>query len=86
MDYRAYCLTDNIFCQQSGQTETRNSAADNEDSFTKQQFDIIQQIMNHTQQQIASSSVSKNSSPKNSNGAKTWNNQQVINTSLITLL
>lgn len=64
-------------CQQSGQTETLN-ATDGEDSFTKQQFDIIQQIMNHTHQQIATSTTSKNSSPKNSSTAKNWNNQQVI--------
>jgi len=65
-----------FFTQQGGQSETRN-AADSEDSFTKQQFDIIQQIMHHTQQQIATSNVSKNSNLKNSSNAKNWNNQQV---------
>lgn len=69
--------------RQSGQTETRN-AADDEDSFTKQQFDIIQQIMHHTQQQIASSSsttaaaaAAKTPNPKNPSNAKNWNGQQV---------
>lgn len=64
------------FFRQNGQPETRN-AADNEDSFTKQQFDIIQQIMHHTQQQIATSTVSKNSNMKNSSNSKNWNSQQV---------
>jgi len=50
---------------------------DSEDSFTKQQFDIIQQIMHHTQQQIATSTASKNSNQKNSSNAKNWNSQQV---------
>ncbi|CAH1709992.1 unnamed protein product [Aphis gossypii] len=62
----------------NGQPETRN-AADNEDSFTKQQFDIIQQIMHHTQQQIATSTVSKNSNMKNSSNSKNWNSQQTSN-------
>lgn len=66
-----------LFCKQSGQSETRN-AADSEDSFTKQQFDIIQQIMHHTQQQIATSTASKNSNQKNSSNAKNWNSQQVL--------
>lgn len=64
------------YFQQNGQPETIN-AADNEDSFTKQQFDIIQQIMHHTQQQIATSTVSKNSNLKNSSNSKNWNSQQV---------
>jgi len=64
------------FFRQNGKPETRN-AADNEDSFTKQQFDIIQQIMHHTQQQIATSTVSKNSNMKNSSNSKNWNSQQV---------
>lgn len=72
-----YCLC----FRQSGQTETRN-AADDEDSFTKQQFDIIQQIMHHTQQQIASSSsttaaAAKTPNPKNPSNTKNWNAQQV---------
>jgi len=52
---------------------------DNEDSFTKQQFDIIQQIMHHTQQQIATSTAAKNSITKNSPNIKNWNSQQVSN-------
>ncbi|XP_025410313.1 zinc finger protein 541-like, partial [Sipha flava] len=59
----------------NGQTETQN-VADSEDSFTKQQFDIIQQIMHHTQQQIATSTASKNVNTKNSSNSKNWNGQQ----------
>ncbi|XP_025419311.1 uncharacterized protein LOC112689690 isoform X2 [Sipha flava] len=62
----------------NGQTETQN-VADSEDSFTKQQFDIIQQIMHHTQQQIATSTASKNVNTKNSSNSKNWNGQQASN-------
>lgn len=42
--------------------------------------------MHHTQQQIATSTASKNSNQKNSSNAKNWNSQQVRKKLFIVLL
>ncbi|XP_050443678.1 uncharacterized protein LOC126847469 isoform X2 [Adelges cooleyi] len=55
-----------------GRTRSQ-STAETEDSFTKQQLDLIQQIMQQTRLQIAASNAQKMSNLKN------WNSQQNAN-------